>query len=232
MLFGFGTKKLQVSLEKPGTLHHHISDDEKYTVSELTIEGELNGTDLLFLRDMAGYSMVHGGSKGCLKRLDLKNARFVPGGEGYARNSQGMCFITEADVIPVRAFRKCENLHVVVLPDNVKRIEPHAFERCTHLSSVSIPEGLETIGLRAFRKCQELKTITFPSTLTGIDKEAFSDDVKIKKVVLNAVTPPEVHLSTFYDVPVFEVKLSVPADSVTTYKKNPAWKKFKKVKAI
>lgn len=232
MLFGFGTKKLQVSLEKPGTLHHHISDDEKYNVSELTIEGELNGTDLLLLRDMAGYSMTHGGSKGCLKRLDLKNARFVTGGEGYARNAQGMCFITEDDVIPVRAFRKCENLHVVILPDNVKRIEPHAFERCSHLSSVSIPEGLETVGFRAFRKCLELKTITFPSTLTGIDKEAFSDDVRLKKMCINSSTPPEIHISSFYDVPVFEVRFYVPEEAITTYKKNPVWKKFRNIKGL
>ncbi len=37
-----------------GTLPNLISEDEKYQIEELTLTGELNGTDFKFIREMAG----------------------------------------------------------------------------------------------------------------------------------------------------------------------------------
>jgi len=212
-MFGIGNKKKVVTLESAGTLKNFITDEEKFSVTELVVTGELNGTDLKLIREMAGYTASGRNSEGKLKRLDLKNARFVPGGEKYARKNDGYCTIEEADVIPQRAFRKCDKLQVAILPEGTKKIEGHAFERCTHLSSITIPEGVEYIGSRAFRKCYELKTISIPSTVVDMGKETFSEDGKLGKLYVLAVKPPMIYVNTFFAVAVSELKLYVPAEA-------------------
>lgn len=229
-MFGIGSKKKEVTVEKAGSLHLMIDDNEKLTITELTINGEINGTDLLLLREMAGYTVSGRHPNGALKRLDLKNAKFVPGGQAYAKSADGDCFIEEEDVIPVRAFRKCANLQVVILPESTKEIGGHAFERCVKLSSINMPEGLLTIGSRAFRKCYEIKSITIPSTVQTIEREAFAEDEKVGKIYMMPPTPPAISVNTFYALGVNNVKLTVPAGSAEVYKKNISWKKFKAIR--
>lgn len=45
----------QIIIDKlvAGTLPQRISDDEKYLITNLKINGEINGTDLGFIREMA-----------------------------------------------------------------------------------------------------------------------------------------------------------------------------------
>lgn len=231
-MFGIGNKKKVVTMEAPGTLKNIITEGEKFTVTELTIIGEINGTDLLLIREMAGYTASGHHSEGKLKRLDLKNARFVPGGEKYARKNDGYCTIEEADIIPLRAFRKCDKLQVVILPEGTKKIEGHAFERCTHLSSITIPEGIEYLGSRAFRKCYELKTISIPSTVVDMGKETFSEDMKLGKLYVLAEKPPMIYVNTFFGVGISEMKLYVPAGASPAYKKATTWKRFKNMKEM
>lgn len=231
-MFGIGNKKKTVTLESPGTLGRFISEDEKFAVTELVIVGEINGTDLKLIREMAGYTVSGRNSEGKLKRLDLKQARFVPGGEKYARKNDGFCEIEEADIVPQRAFRKCDKLQVVTLPEGTRKIEGHAFERCTKLSSINIPEGVEYIGSRAFRKCYELKSIAIPSTMVDIGKETFSDDVKLAKITVLAEKPPMIYSNTFFGLSVTDIKLSVPEHSSSLYKKAVTWKRFKNMKEL
>ena len=226
-MFGIGKKKkIAVNVEKPGSLHLKISEKDKWTVSELTINGDIDGSDLLYLRDMAGYTMSGQKTKGNLGRLDLRHARFVPGGAKYARSLEGGCEIKRENTIPERAFRKCSKLKVVVLPENTVDIEGHAFERCSNLTSVTFNEALETIGERAFRKCGELKSLTFSANIKTIAKEAFAEDDKIGKITIASAKPPAIFINTFYGVANREVRLTVPVGATTTYKKNPSWRKF------
>ncbi len=225
-MFGLGKKRRTVTVEKAGTLHLQITDKDKFSISELTISGELNGADLFLLREMAGYTMGGAKSKGHLVRLDLKNARFVPGGGKYARTNEGGCEIDKENVIPKRAFRKCAKLKVVIVPDNTIEIEEHAFERCISLASVTLNESLEIIGERAFRKCGELKSITLHANIKEIAKEAFSENYKISRMSVATSTPPTIYVNTFYGVINRELKLTVPAGCSQVYKKNPSWRKF------
>lgn len=229
-MFGFGSKKKEVVLERPGSLHVFVTDYNKYSITDLVVNGELNGDDLFLLREMAGYRGTSGKSLGSLSRLDLKYAKFVPGGKAYAKSPRGDCFIETEGNIPPRAFRKCEKLKVVVLPEGVKTIGAHAFERCTHLSSITMQEGIETVGARAFRKCYSLKVLNFPQTVALIDNEAFSEDEKITKIYMMPFNPPTAYVNTFYGVDTSEVKLFVPQGAIDNYKKNISWKKFRKIK--
>ena len=49
-----GAKSRRVSVHTPGSLPTLIGERQKYKLTSLAVEGALNGTDLRFLREMAG----------------------------------------------------------------------------------------------------------------------------------------------------------------------------------
>ena len=44
----------QIKLDKAGTLPDRIGENQKYLITNLKIVGKINGTDLKFIREMAG----------------------------------------------------------------------------------------------------------------------------------------------------------------------------------
>ena len=80
-----------------GTLPDLISEEEKYSIEELTLTGELNGIDLWFLHCMAGVDSKSGNyTGGYLRYLDISNVRIVEGGNAD--------FYSQSDVIGELAF--------------------------------------------------------------------------------------------------------------------------------
>lgn len=47
-------QELSVTLETAGTLSTLVPEADKYSTTKLTVSGPVNGTDLAFIRDMAG----------------------------------------------------------------------------------------------------------------------------------------------------------------------------------
>jgi hypothetical protein len=72
------------------------------------------------------------------------------------------------------AFRECNDLESVIIPDGVETIEAKVFFNCTHLVSVTIPESVATIGKFAFCSCASLKSIRLPSSVRTIGDDAFN----------------------------------------------------------
>ena len=66
-----------------GTLSSLISESEKYSIKELTLTGELNGTDFRLIRDMAGCDYLGRATEGKLRVLDISGTKVVKGGEKY-----------------------------------------------------------------------------------------------------------------------------------------------------
>ena len=48
------TRQITIELEKAGTLPDRIASSRKYKITNLKIIGEINGTDLSMIREMAG----------------------------------------------------------------------------------------------------------------------------------------------------------------------------------
>ena len=71
-----GSYKITINLEKAGTLPDKIASSKKYQITNLKIIGEINGTDLRMIRDMAGSNSTDGK----LSVLDLSEAKIVEGG--------------------------------------------------------------------------------------------------------------------------------------------------------
>ena len=74
------TKQITVTLLQAGTLPDQISDAEKYQITDLKVVGDINGTDLRLIRDMAGRDANGDETAGKLAILDLSGANIVAGG--------------------------------------------------------------------------------------------------------------------------------------------------------
>ena len=126
-----------------GTLPNLISKEEKYLIKELTLTGELNGTDIRFIRDMAGVDMEQQtnefdysniATNGRLKFLDLSNVKIVEGGTHYYMEllSSGSevwpnFTYTSNDVISERMFWDCHALEELILPSSITIIKSPLF---------------------------------------------------------------------------------------------------------
>ena len=69
------TKQITVKLDEAGTLPDKIGSSKKYKITNLKIVGEINGTDLNLIRDMAGCDCWGTSTKGKLAILDLVEAK-------------------------------------------------------------------------------------------------------------------------------------------------------------
>ena len=87
---------------------------------------------------------------------------------------------SEIEGLPVtsigfQAFRLCQVLDEITIPDGVNSIGKQAFNMCRRLKSITIPEGVTSIGDSAFRFCIRLTSITLPNSLTSIGEWAFAN---------------------------------------------------------
>lgn len=173
---GLITKQITVTLDKAGTLPDKIGSAKKYKITNLKIIGEINGTDWLLIRDMAGgnsdgRSYETGGR---LATLDLSEAKIVSGGEFYFSPwwTSDIAY-TSKDVLGAYAFYQCTSLVSLTLPKSITEIGARAFQECSNLANVAIPASVTSIGMLAFWGCSGLTGITIPSSVTSIGSSAF-----------------------------------------------------------
>jgi len=80
-------------------------------------------------------------------------------------------------------FGNCKALESIVIPENVKKIEPSAFAD-SGLTSITIPKNITVIGKAAFSGCTSLLNVYFEegSALETIGDEVFKNCVKLTAV--------------------------------------------------
>ena len=87
------------------------------------------------------------------------------------------------------AFAWCKNLTIIIIPNSVTEIGYTAFEDCISLISIMIPDSVTSIGGSAFRGCTSLKSIAIPNSVTDIGGGAFSGCTSLTSVTIpNSVT--------------------------------------------
>ena len=170
---GLITKQITLKLDEAGTLPNRISYDQKNLITNLKIVGKINGTDLKFIREMAGCEFKGEKTDGKLSILDLSEAKIVAGGDAYARFNEN--YYTSNDKLGDYAFYGCSGLTSLTLPSSVTSIGDGAFSGCSGLTSLTIPSGVTSIGKWAFRGCSGLTSIyVYPENLPELGIDIFN----------------------------------------------------------
>ena len=205
------TKQITIKLEKAGTLPSKIGDTKKYKITNLKIMGEINGTDLRFIREMAGSNDIGQGTNGKLVTLDLSGSKIVKGGDCYYRVDNGYStyyhYYTSDDVIGDYAFKNCSDLTSLILPSSVTRIGDYAFYNCSGLTSLTLPSSVTRIGDYAFYNCSGLTSLTLPSSVTSSIRDYIFDGLKECNYFIDSDL--ETYLAHTHDwkyIPVDEIK--------------------------
>ena len=168
---GLLTTQVTIKLDEAGTLPYKISANEKNLITNLKIVGKINGTDLKFIREMAGRDFNGEKTDGKLSILDLSEAKIVAGGDAYVR--YGDNYYTSNDKLGDWAFYGCSGLTSLTIPSGVTSIGDKAFRGCSRLTSLTIPSGVTSIGDWAFSGCSGLTSLPIPSSVTSIGNYAF-----------------------------------------------------------
>ena len=159
------TKQITIKLEKAGTLPDRIASSKKYKITNLKIIGEINGTDLRMIREMAGRDASGDSTDGKLSVLDLSEAKIVKGGDYYYKDdywwSNSKNYYTSYNVIGDHAFQDCSGLTSLTLPAGITSIGDNAFAGCSGLTSLTLSAGITSIGDNAFAGCSGLKEVKF-----------------------------------------------------------------------
>lgn len=167
------TKQITIKLDKAGTLPDRIASSKKYKITNLKIVGEVNGTDLKFIREMAGCDFNGKETDGKLSILDLSDAKIVEGGSAYYSDRDDGFICTSNDKLGDYVFNGCSGLTSLTLPSSVTKIGCYALSNCIGLTSLTLPSCVTEIGEGAFLNCRGLTNFTIPSGVTSIGHGAF-----------------------------------------------------------
>ncbi len=206
---------ITINIATAGTLPSLIASTKKYQITNLTITGNLNGTDMLYIREMAGCDVDGKSTLGKLSVLDLSGANIVAGGSSYT---------TSLNKIGDDAFSGCTGLTSISIPNSVTSIVNGVFAGCTNLKEFIIsknhktyksvegilfnkncteliaypnaksniyiiPNSVTAIGFDAFYGCTGLTSITIPNSVTAIGSDTFFGCTGLTSITIpNSVT--------------------------------------------
>ena len=89
---------------------------------------------------------------------------------------------TSLTAIKMAAFKNCEVLKAVRLPQSLTVIDHFAFEGCTALKEVELPQSLTVIGTDAFKGCS-IETLVIHCDIKGTIIENFTKKDEVNKNV-------------------------------------------------
>ena len=92
-----------VHVTNAGTFYQHIPENERYSITQLTVSGDLNGDDIKVICEMAGCNLMTY-KKFSLHTLDLSDANIVQGGGSYVTEG-GISYYTSPNQIGVVMFK-------------------------------------------------------------------------------------------------------------------------------
>lgn len=167
-----------VNVTTAGQLHELITDDEKFTITELTISGNLNGADIMLIREMAGVDSNGFTTAGKLETLDMSKAHIVAGTSTYKGS-----FATKDNIVGESMFSQCSKLVTVKLSETVTEIEKDAFSDCSSMTTIALPVTLTAIGDAAFVN-SGLTEVTIPEGVTKISDYLFYYSVNLATINL------------------------------------------------
>ncbi len=104
---------------------------------------------------------------------------------GVDEETKGELVVREdTKLIADGAFRDCEYLTSIVIPEGITELGYSTFNGCKSLTEVRLPSTLTEIGKSLFWGCTSLENVVIPSGITELDSSTFNSCTSLKKVVL------------------------------------------------
>lgn len=145
------SKKLYVNC---GNLSDLLPERERFKITDLTLSGSLDVSDLEVIRQMGGCRESYESRyNGHLRYLDLSNAEFVRGGtfETYADDYFRTSDLNDGSGDYL--FSDMKSLHTIKLPNSMEIMGQYLFVGCESLTSVTLPKSLKTLPDWTFSSC-------------------------------------------------------------------------------
>ena len=157
----FAQVEKSVNTPGAGQLGTLFTQTDYDNVTKLTIGGQLNAYDFVFIRKFT-----------VLKELNLKDVQIVEFPDQI--NNQDIYYFYAANQLPHGGLKNMK-IKKIVFPTSINSIGKMALSNTHILGNIAIPEGIINIEETAFSQCDSITSVTFPSTLSKIGLGAFAD---------------------------------------------------------
>lgn len=230
-----------ITVETPGTLEKLIADYDKESITELTIIGNLNDSDITTLKnlpnlailDMENVNLEELPNCAFLNNMSLtdvklpKTLKTIEGQAFYSCiNLTNITIPDSVTTIGSNAFYSCSKLTSITIPDSVTSIGYSTFQHCVRLTSITIPDGVTSIEENTFLGCARLTSITIPNSITSIGDNAFRECSSLTSIYCKAQTPPAIDDSSSFTY-WSQCTLYVPTGCKEAYATADYWKDAK-----
>ena len=197
---GAFTESETFELPNVGSLGYMIGKEESNfgRIRNIKIVGLMNANDAYYLNRILNSNGYQGYGDKPEYKIDLTHGGFAAGDKSMY-SACGICDVKSeylpkvfSNEVPSGVFAANKYLSEVILPSNIKAINPSAFSHCISLKKINIPSSCLEIGSNAFSSCTSLTKVEFPYIyqdvalphLQIIGEAAFSDIGRLESFVL------------------------------------------------
>ena len=138
-------KTISIVVEKAGSLSTLLDVSAKENISMLTISGNMNGSDIKYLRSFLSPSRIWDS----YLYLNMAHANIVSGGSYYYSEYFNGTRYTQDNELGKYFFYDCNAIKHLVLPYSLLTIEEEAIS-CLNVETISIKKNVNNINDRAF----------------------------------------------------------------------------------
>lgn len=227
-----------INVPTAGTLSTLLTADEKTTITNLTVTGDIDATDVKCMRneitklavlDISSVNIkAYSGTAGTYTSTSYP-ANEMPEYSFYnSYNSAGKTSLitillpTSITSIGSHAFYSCESIKSVIIPSLVNKLGYGSFAFCRGITNVTIPNSVNSIGDAAFNYCDKLTDLTIPNSVTTIGSYAFAYCNRLTTIYSMNTTPPILGSSCFANV-TNVTAVYVPSSAISAYKAASGW---------
>ena len=139
--------------------------------------------DYVIIIDVTGSMTLSGHSNRGSQLLWKQSSS--QGQNGVYQNTVRRVEIGSNITIKSSAFKYCNCLSSITIPNSVTIIEDDTFHQCRSLSSITIPNSVTTIGSNVFSACYNLSSIIIPNSVTTIGSSAFMGCYSLLSVIIS-----------------------------------------------
>jgi hypothetical protein len=228
--------RININVEKAGTLPEIIPSSRWWQITDLTITGNLNGTDINLLRTIMGG---HGHAEyykwdserktpGPIEKLDISGAKIVSGGQPFKnteyfdgrfkRSSIDEYFENKGSSVEFQGKRDGYEYGAKNITSN-DIISKEMFLGCWRIPVLVLPNTITRIEDIAFMNCWHLSKLYIGSNVKSISGYIFYSCERLKEIHIRCTTPPTIGKNTFnyFGFDKSKVKLFVPRGSHSKY---------------